>query len=124
MADEKRNSADEKRSQADQEGAERTDVMTADVGAPYPDTIRDLAADLPEKDPVQKAYKQQMLADSTQAEARAKAKIVDESPDSDETPSGSALKKVAGIAHDAKRGEAYAREKSAVRWGYVPVDES
>jgi hypothetical protein len=46
----------------------------ADVGVPNPDAMRELAEDLPENDAVQKAYKDGMLADSAQQEAKAKAK--------------------------------------------------
>lgn len=93
---------------------------SADVGRPYPDPVRDLAADHPEGDPVLKAYKDGFLADSTQQEARAKARVVDESPRAHQTPSGTAVKQVAGIGNDAERGEAYARERGKVRWGYQP----
>ena len=106
------------------EGAQRDDVEVKDVGNPNPRTWPRLAEDLPEKDEVQKAYKAQMQADTAQKEVREKVKIVDASPDADETPSGAALKKVAGISSDEKRGEAYAREKAAVRHGYVPADGS
>jgi hypothetical protein len=86
--------------------------------APNPEPLRELARDLPEKDDVQKAVKEGILADSAQAEAKAKAKVVDLSPDAPDTPSGHALKKVAGIADDVKRGEEYARERAAKRHGY------
>lgn len=105
-------------------GAERTDVEVKDVGEPYPASMQALAEDLPEKDDVQKAYKAAFLADSAQKEAREKVKVVDASPNAAETPSGGALKKVAGIASDEKRGEAYLREKTALRHGYVPAEES
>jgi hypothetical protein len=101
-----------------------TDVKTADLGVSTPQAMHVLAENLPEKDPVQKAHKEALLADSPQAEAKAQVKIVDESPNADATPSGAALKKVAGVSNDTERGERYAREKTAVRWGYVPVDES
>jgi hypothetical protein len=94
----------------------------ADVGTPNPPSMRTLAEDLPDNDPVQAAYKDAMLADSAQAEAKAKAKVVDESPNAAETPSGAALKAVTGVSNDAERGEKYLREKTARRWGYVPVD--
>jgi hypothetical protein len=63
-----------------------------------------------------------MTATDHQVEAKAKATIVDESPNADQTPSGVALKKVQGISNDTERGEAYARERAAVRHGWVPVD--
>lgn len=81
------------------------------------------AAKLPEKDAVQKAYKDAMTTQDGQTEAKAKVKVVDESPNAAETPSGGALKKVAGIANDHDRGEAYAREKQARRWNTQPVDD-
>ena len=95
----------------------------ADLGPEMPRSMQALAEDLPEKDEVQKAYKKQMLAQDMQVAAKEKVKIVDASPDADDTPSGYALKKVAGIAHDGDRGEAYARHKSAKRWGYIPVED-
>jgi hypothetical protein len=101
-----------------------TDDKTADLGTPTPASLRRLAEDLPEKDTVQKAYKEAMLADTAQQEARAKVKAVDASPDAADTPSGGALKKVAGVSNDTERGEKYLREKTARRWGYAPVDAS
>lgn len=95
-----------------------------DAGAGAPEAMRDAAEDLPEKDPVQKNIKKAMLADDAQTEAKAKAAVVDESPNADETPSGIALKAVAGVSDDIKRGEEYARIKSAVRHGYVPADDA
>jgi len=129
MADEKNQTSpssggDSGGSQSATPGRAATASQVADVGVPTPQSLRDLAEDLPEKDAVQKAYKQAMLADTAQQEAKAKAKAVDESPDADETPSGYALKQVTGVANDAKRGEQYLRAKTARRWGYVPVDES
>lgn len=122
MADPKPTTKDATPTEADMEVT--TDDKTADVGTPNPPAMRTLAEDLPEKDPVQTATKNAMLADSAQQEAKEKAKVVDESPNADETPSGIALKKSAGVANDTERGEKYLREKTAVRWGYVPVDES
>lgn len=113
--------ADESKAAAKEGGAQQFDVEVKDVGVPNPATLRALAEDLPEKDAVQKAVKDGMLADSAQEEAKHKAKVVDESPNADETPSGYALKKVTGISSDGKRGEEYARHKSARRHGYVPV---
>jgi hypothetical protein len=113
--------ADEKKSE---EGRTPTAGQVADVGVPNPESIRELAEDLPERDAVQKAVKEGMLADTAQQEAKAKAKVVDESPDAAETPSGHALKEVTGVGNDTKRGEEYLRHKTAKRWGYVPVDES
>lgn len=106
------------------EGKTPSPAKIADAGTPMPESMRNLAKDLPENDPVQKAYKAAMLADSAQQEAREKAKIVDASPNAGDTPSGHAIKKVAGVSNDAERGEKYLQEKTARRWGHVPVDES
>lgn len=101
---------------------EKHDDKTANLGVPTPRSLRALAEDLPSGDKVQKAYKDAMLADTSQAEAKAKVAAVDASPNAAETPSGAALKKVAGIGNDTERGEKYLREKTAARWGYVPVE--
>lgn len=93
------------------------DVIDAGAGAA---PAQEAAAEaLPEKDEVQKQVKRGMLAEDAQTEAKAKAKVVDLSPDAADTPSGAALKATAGISDDVKRGEEYARVKSAKRWGYV-----
>jgi hypothetical protein len=95
-----------------------------DAGAGAPEgAMRQAAEELPEKDDVQKAIKEGMLATDAQTEAKAKVKVVEASPNADETPSGIALKKTAGISDDVKRGEEYSRIKSAVRHGYVPASE-
>jgi hypothetical protein len=94
----------------------------ADVGTPTPEPLRELAEDLPERDEVQVAVKAAMLAETAQQEAKEKAKVVDASPNADDTPSGYALKKVTGISNDTKRGEKYLEHKTAKRWGYVPAD--
>jgi hypothetical protein len=99
----------------------QTDTKLESVGVPTPASLRTLAEDLPERDKVQRAYKDAMLADTAQEEAQAKVIAVNESPNAAETPSGAALKKVTGISNDTERGEKYLREKTAVRWGYVPV---
>lgn len=111
-------------SKDDAPGASKADAKEAledvlDAGAGAPPAEREAAEALPEKDDVQKAIKEAMTADDAQTEAKAKAKVVDLSPNAAETPSGAAVKKVAGISDDVKRGEEYARVKSAVRWGYV-----
>ena len=90
-----------------------------DEGAGAPDAYREAAEALPEHDDVQKAHKDAQTADDAQTEAKAKAKLVDLSPDSADTPSGAALKATAGISDDVERGEKYAQVKSAKRWGYV-----
>lgn len=89
---------------------------------PTPEPLRTLAEDLPEKDEVQKATKAAMLADTPGQEAKEKVKAVKASPDAEDTPSGHAMAKVAGITDNVERGEAYAREKAARRWGYVTPD--
>ena len=106
------------------EGAQRSDVRDDDLGRPYPEPVRQLAKDLPEKDEVQEAYKAQFLADDQQSEVKEKMTVVEASPNSPDTPSGYALQKVAGVSNDAERGDEYARHKMARRWGYVPADES
>lgn len=104
-----------------EENLERDDIRPANLPVSTPRSMRPLAEELPERDEVERAYKNAMLADSTQQEAKEKVKAVDASPDAPDTPSGGALKAVAGISHDTKRGDAYLREKTARRWGYVPV---
>lgn len=94
-----------------------------DAAAGAPAAQADAAEALPEKDEVQKQIKRGLTADDAQTEARAKAKVVDESPNAAETPSGGALKAVAGIKDDVERGEAYAREKQARRWVTVPAED-
>jgi hypothetical protein len=93
------------------------DVLDAGAGAPA--GYEEAAEALPEKDEVQKAHKDALLAETGQEEAQAKARIVDASPDAADTPSGAALKEVADIEDNTERGEKYAQVKSAVRWGYV-----
>lgn len=102
--------------------AARKAVSAALDAPPTPEPLRTLAEKLPEKDEVQKAHKAAMLADKPQTEVKEKVKIVDASPDAPDTPSGYAVKKVAGIADNVERGEKYLLHKSARRWGYVPVD--
>jgi hypothetical protein len=72
---------------------------------------------LPEKDTVQRAYKDAMLADNPQEEVAAKVVVVQESPNADETPSGHALLEVEGIADDEERRRAYRKAKAERRWG-------
>ena len=94
-----------------------------DAGAGAPEGMRKAAEDLPEGDVVKNAIKAAMLADDAQTEAREKAKVVNDSvTGAQDTPSGFALNAVKGIADDVKRGEEYARIKSAVRHGTVPAD--
>jgi hypothetical protein len=94
-----------------------------DTGAGAPPGLRAAAEALPERNPIEKAHKEAQLANDAQTEAKAKAKVVELSPDSPETPSGHALLKTAGISDDVKRAEEYGRIKTAVRHGYVPADE-
>lgn len=97
--------------------AEAAKEKVLDAGAGAPNAMRQAAEDLPEKDNVQKAYKKQLLADSTESETAAKVEIVKASPDADQTPSGAALLAVAGETDPIKQGEAYQRKKAAVRNG-------
>ena len=94
-----------------------------DAAAGAPEASRAEAEALPEKDDVQKAIKEGLTAEDAQTEAEAKAEVVDLSPNAAETPSGGALKAVAGIEDDVERGEAYAREKQARRWATQPVED-
>jgi hypothetical protein len=102
----------------------KTDDLSATLPASTPESLRRLAEDLPEKNAVQKAYKEAMTATDHQKEAKAKLKAAEESPDALDTPSGYGLKESASESNDTKRGEKYLRAKTAKRWGYVPVDES
>jgi hypothetical protein len=102
--------------------ASRKRLSDALDAPPTPAAMRELAKKLPEKDEVQKETKAAMLADTPQEEVKHKVKVVDASPNADETPSGYALKKVAGIADNIERGEEYTRHKTAKRWGYVHVE--
>ena len=96
------------------------DVLDEGAGAPV--GYEEAAEALPEKDEVQEATKDGMLADTGQEEAEAKLRAVEASPDALDTPSGHALKETAHIADNVERGEAYARAKSQKRWGYVTPD--
>jgi translation elongation factor EF-G len=78
-----------------------------------------LAKKLPEKDPVQKAIKEGMLAKNPHAEHKAKVKVVKASPDSEDTPSGAALVASEDIADDDKRAAAYTAVKTAMRHGVL-----
>lgn len=96
-----------------------------DSGAGAPASMRPAAEDLPEGDPVKDNIKAAMLAEDAQSEAKFKAKVVDDSSTgAEETPSGFALKAVVGIKDDVKRGEEYARIKSAKRHGWVPASDA
>jgi hypothetical protein len=101
----------------------KTNDLTANIRPANPAELRRRAEDLPEKDAVQKAYKDALTTDDPHKEARAYLKAAEESPNAMETPSGRALKESIGESNDTKRGEKYARAKTAARWGYVPVDE-
>jgi hypothetical protein len=96
----------------------QTDVKTPDLGPANSAEMRRLAEDLPEKDAVQKAYKQALTTGDQQTEAKAYLKAAEESPNAMDTPSGYALSKAAGVANDTERGEKYLEAKSAKRWGY------
>ncbi len=93
-----------------------------DEGAGVPAAYEEAAEALPEKDEVQKETKAAMLADSAQEEAQHKANVVEASPNASDTPSGYALKEVAGISDPVEQGNEYARLKAAKRWGYVTPD--
>jgi hypothetical protein len=110
-----------------QTDAQTDDAVDAliDAGAGAPEAMRDAAEDLPEGDVVKDAIKNAMLATDAQTEAKEKAKVVqDSSTGAQDTPSGFALDAVKGIADDVKRGEEYARIKSAVRHGTVPATDA
>jgi hypothetical protein len=96
----------------------------ADLGPESPASMRELAEDLPEKDEVQVATKEQILALDMQEAAQKKVEVVEASPNAADTPSGHALIETADIAHDGDRGEAYARAKAEKRWGWSPPEES
>jgi hypothetical protein len=102
----------------------KTNDLSADTGPANSDETIRLAENLPEKDAVQKAYKDALTTKDSQTEARAYLKVAEESPDAMDTPSGYALKESVGESNDTKRGEKYLRAKTAKRWGYVPVDEA
>ncbi len=111
-------------SKSDNPKVDKADAAVQDVldaGAGVPESYVEAAEALPEHDDVEKAVKAAMLAETGQEEAQEKAKVVDASPNSIDTPSGYALKETAGISDNVKRGEEYARIKSAKRWGYVPA---
>lgn len=108
---------------ADTTAEVKTDDLSADLSPANSDETRRLAENLPEKNAVQKAYKDALTTDDPHAEARAYLKAAEESPDAMDTPSGYGLKESVGESNDTKRGEKYLRAKTARRWGYVPVDE-
>ena len=105
--------------------ADKEDIENLyDSGAGAPPGQREAAEALPEGDAVKDAIKEGMLATDAQTEAKAKVKVVeDSSTGAEETPSGFALKEVAGIADDEKRADEYIRIKNAVRLGTVPAEE-
>jgi hypothetical protein len=98
----------------------QTDTKTANLGPGNSDETRRLAQDLPEKDAVQKAYKDALTAEDQHKEARGYLKAAEESPDAMDTPSGHGLKVAAGESNDTLRGEKYARAKAERRWGWTP----
>lgn len=105
-------------------GAEAKKLIDKALDAPNtPTSMRTLAEDLPEKDEVQKAVKAAMLADNPHDEVKEKVKVVKASPDAEDTPSGYALTKVAGVTSHTERAEKYARYKSAKRWGTITVED-
>lgn len=102
----------------------KTDVQTPDLSPANSDETRRLAENLPDRTPIEKAYKEQLTTEDPQKEAKASLRISELSFDSPDTPSGYGLKESVNESNDTKRGEKYARAKTARRWGYVPVDES
>jgi len=105
--------------------AEQALEPVIDAGAGAPPGQREAAEALPEGDVVKDAIKESLLATDAQTEAKAKVKVVeDSSTGAEETPSGFALKEVAGIADDTKRADEYTRIKNAVRLGTVPATEA
>ena len=108
----------------DQPVKTKSDDKSAKLPPSTPEALRALAEEqLSERDDVEKAYKKAMTADSNSAEAKAKVGAVEASRDAPDTPSGGALIAAAGESNDTKRGEKYAAEKTARRWGYRHVDE-
>jgi hypothetical protein len=104
--------------------AVQTNDLTADLRPANSAEMRRRAEDLPAKNDVQKAYKDALTTDDPHKQDRAYLRAAELSPDAMDTPSGYALKESIGESNDTKRGEKYARAKTARRWGYVPVDES
>lgn len=100
----------------------RTDDKTANLGPANSQEMRRLAEDLPERDSVQKAYKDALTTEDPHTEARAYLKAAEESPNAMDTPSGHALKASIGESNDTVRGEKYAKAKAEARWGWTPVD--
>ena len=95
-----------------------------DAAAGAPASQREAAEALPERNEVQSAIKAAMLATDAQTEAQEKAKVVEASVDSAETPSGAALLASADIADDVERAEEYARVKAGVRHGTTPPPDA
>src|SRR4051812_45925209 len=84
----------------------KKDDKPADIGgSANSDEVRRLAENLPEKDAVQKAYKEALTTESRQKEAQAYLKAAELSPNALETPSGYGLKESAGESNDTVRGE-------------------
>lgn len=110
--------ADNNGTKADKQAAKATQEIT-DAGAGAPPSMQEAAENLRESDKVLKAHKRSLLAETAQEEAQAKKTVVEESPDSPDTPSGAAIRKTAGISDNVERGEEYTRLKMAVRTGTV-----
>ena len=104
---------------ASDNGTSEAKADMADAAAGSPNSTRQAAEALPERDAVQKAYKKQLTADDTQTEVDAKVTIVEESPDAAETPSGAALLAAQGESDPIEQGEEYTRVKRQVRLGSV-----
>lgn len=98
------------------------DVIDAGAGAPPPQ--RGAAEKLPEGNKMDATIKKAYLANDAQSEAKAKKEVVELSRDAEETPSGHALKEVAGISDDVERGQEYERIKRGVRLGAIDPKEA
>ena len=99
-----------------------TGDKSANLGPANSTETRRLAEALPEKDAVQKAYKDALSAEDPHAQDKAYLRAAKESPDAMDTPSGYALGRAVGESNDTLRGEKYARVKAEKRWGWAPAD--
>lgn len=102
---------------SDKKDPDAVDESSRVLPAPNPPELAAAAEALPERDAVEKAHKAIATADNHGELAKAQAKLVDESRDAADTPSGGAVKEVAGVKDDRDRGEQYEQEKRARRWG-------
>jgi hypothetical protein len=100
----------------------KTKDLSADLRPANSDEMRRLAEDLPEKNDVQKAYKDALTTDDPHTQDKGYLRAAELSPDALDTPSGHGLKECIGESNDTKRGEKYARAKAEKRWGWTPLD--